>query len=319
MNTPSGGTVTEVTRRGIRRALLRAGILWSGDLEESAFLNRLYRLSALPSTDSRFDNAKRDIWQHRINNHDWDDYWVFEDERFQLADGGDEIYLNFLAEMVHPVVRADRDEAARIVAMLNDLLAPDGWKLVEQSTISGRAVFGPQRLTLSQHAVQSAKEVAEVIDKDYIHRQVNRMTAAIESDTDLAIGTAKELIETVCHTILADCGKPVEDKPDLLPLVRRALEELKLIPDGISDELKGAKSIKSLLGNLAVIAQNMAELRNLYGTGHGRHGGRRGLTARHARLIVGAATTLVGFLFETHAERVTLTPKAEPSSQPMAS
>lgn len=129
------------------------------------------------------------------------------------------------------------------------------------------------------------------------------MTAAIESDPDLAIGTAKELVETVCHTILADRGKPAEDKPDLLPLVRRALEELKLVPDGVSDELKGAKSIKSLLGNLAVIAQSMAELRNLYGTGHGKPGGRKGLSPRHARLIVGAATTLVVFLFETHSER----------------
>lgn len=318
MSTPRAGTVTEVTRRDIRRAIVREGICWNGDLGETEFLNRLYSLSSLPSTDSRYDDASGDIWQHRVNNHDWDDFWIFDDERFQLADGGDEIYLNFLSEMVHPVVRADREQAASIVAMLNGLLAPDGWRLVERSTISGRPIFGPLRLSISQHAAQSAKEVAEVIDEDYIHRQVSRMTAAIECDTDLAIGTAKELVETVCHTILADCGKPVEDKPDLLPLVRRALEELKLIPDGVSDELKGAKSIKSLLGNLAVIAQNMAELRNLYGTGHGRHGDRRGLSARHGRLIVGAATTLVGFLFETHAERIAASPRAEPSSRPVA-
>ena len=302
MNSVQTNTVTEITRRDIRRALIREGIWWSGDLEEMEFLSRLYNLSSLPSYDHRFSDAGGDIWKHRVNNHDWDDFWVFEDERLQLADGADEVYLNFLAEMVHPAVQPDREQAKRTVAMLNELLEPDGWRLAERSTISGRPIYGPQRLTNAQHAIQAAKNVAEAIDEDYIHRQVNRMTAAVESDPDLAIGTAKELIETVCHTILAERGKPVADKPDLLLLVRRAMEELKLIPTGIAYEVKGAKSIKSLLGNLAVISQNMAELRNLYGTGHGKHGGRKGLAPRHARLTVGAATTLVVFLFETHSE-----------------
>ncbi len=303
MNSVQTNTVTEITRRDIRRALIREGICWSGDLEETEFLGRLYNLSSLPSYDDRFSDAGGDIWQHRVNNHDWEEFWVFEDERLQLADGPDQVYLNFLAEMVHPAVQPDREQAERTVAMINELLERDGWRLAERSTISGWPIYGSQRLTNEQHAIQAAKKVAEVIDEDYIHRQVKRMTAAVESDPDLAIGTAKELIETVCYTILDKRGKPVGDKPDLLPLVRRAMEELKLIPDGIADELKGAKSIKSLLGNLAVISQSMAELRNLYGTGHGKNGARKGLAPRHARLTVGAATTLVVFLFDTHSER----------------
>jgi hypothetical protein len=42
-------------------------------------LQRLYDLDALPSTDSRFKTAGRDIAQHRIANEDWDDEWVFSD------------------------------------------------------------------------------------------------------------------------------------------------------------------------------------------------------------------------------------------------
>jgi hypothetical protein len=295
--------LTEVTRRDIRRALTRESIWWSGDLGETEFLNRLYDLSSLPSTDSRFENAEHDIWQHRINNYDWDDQRVFSDDRLQLADGPDEVFLNFLAEIVHPAVRADREQAKNIVAMLNELLAADGWALVEKSAISGRPIYGPQRLTSSQHAINAANSVAQVVDADYIHRQINRMTSALDSDPDLAIGTAKELVETCCQTILAARGKPVTDKPDLLPLVRRALEELKLVPDGIADAQKGAKSIKSLLGSLATITQSLAELRNLYGTGHGKDGKTKGLSPRHARLAVGAATTLAVFLFDTHQER----------------
>lgn len=303
MSTSHANRITEITRREIRRALIREGISWSGDLGETEFLSRLYNLSSMPSYDDRFKDAAGDIWQHRINNDDWDANWVFEDDRLQLADGPDEIYLNFLAEVVHPAVQPDRDLAQRVVTLLNDLLAPDGWNLVEQSTISGRSIYGPRRLTNSRYAIEAAQNAAAVIDEDYIHRQVNRMTVAVEKDPDLAIGTAKELIESVCHTILTERGKPVKDKPDLLPLVRRTQEELQLVPDGIADDVKGAGSIKSLLGNLAVIVQNLAELRNLYGTGHGKAGDQRGLTGRHARLTVGAATTIVIFLFETHADQ----------------
>ncbi len=296
-------TITEVTRRAIRRAIAREGISWRGDLGDVEFLSRLYELSKLPSTDRRFDDAAGDIWQHRINNDDWLDDWVFDDDRFQLENGPDEVFLNFLAEMIHPIVREDCEQARRIATLLNNLLAPDGWEIVERSSISGRAIYAARRLTTSQHAINAAKAFSQVVDADYVHRQINRMTSAIDNDPDLAIGTAKELIETCCHTILADRGKPVEDKPDLLPLVRRALEELKLVPDGVSDEQKGAKTIKSILGNLATITQGLAELRNLYGTGHGKNGKRLGLNSRHAKLAVGAATTLALFLFDTHEER----------------
>jgi hypothetical protein len=44
------------------------GIVWHGALDDTAYLQPLYDLSALPSGDPRFENAAGDIWQHRINN-----------------------------------------------------------------------------------------------------------------------------------------------------------------------------------------------------------------------------------------------------------
>jgi hypothetical protein len=247
-----------------------------------------------------------------VNNHDWDDSWVFDDSRFQLSGGPDDTYLIFLAEMLHPAVRPDQDETRRIVDLLNGLLAPDGWALVERSTISGRPIYGPQRLGGSRHAAEAAKHVAVVVDAEYVHCQVERMTAVIERDPELAIGTAKELIETVCSTILAKRGKPAADKPDLQPLVRRVADDLALLPDNVPESAKGAKSIRSLLGNLASIGQSLGELRNHYGTGHGKDGSSKGLSARHARLAVGAASTLATFLLETHSERTMQPSPASP-------
>lgn len=58
-----------------------------GRLNEIDFLSRIYDLDKMPSTDSRFLNARRDIWQHTINNEDWDEYWYFSDDRFHLSNG----------------------------------------------------------------------------------------------------------------------------------------------------------------------------------------------------------------------------------------
>lgn len=57
-----------------------------------------------------------------------------------------------------------------------------------------------------------------------------------------------------------------------------------------------------MLSNLATLVQGISEIRSLYGTGHGKDGKTKGISSRHARLAVGAATTLVTFAFQTHLE-----------------
>lgn len=132
--------------------------------------------------------------------------------------------------------------------------------------------------------------------------QMDRLKKAIDDDPALAVGTAKEMVETVCKTILEIMNV---DVPNKFPqLVRDTAKALSLHPDNISDSVKGARVIRRLLNNLAQVADGLAELRNLYGTGHGKSGKvRGGVTARHARLAVGSAATLVEFLLRTYQER----------------
>ena len=63
--------------------------------------------------------------------------------------------------------------------------------------------------------------------------------------------------------------------------------------------------MRKLLANLGVVVQSLGEVRNLYGTGHGRTHKKQVMQPRHARLAAGAATTLATFLLETHWERGT--------------
>jgi len=147
------------------------------------------------------------------------------------------------------------------------------------------------------------RTIATKFDATQMHEQIARLERAVHSDPPLAIGTAKELVETCCKTILSERGKTPSANLDLPKLVKAVVEELNLVPAGVPEQAKGAKTIRVLLSNLATIAQGLAEMRGLYGTGHGKEGRSRGLGPRHARLAVGAAATLVVFLFETHKER----------------
>lgn len=125
------------------------------------------------------------------------------------------------------------------------------------------------------------------------------MQKAIESDPDLAIGTAKELIETCLKTIT----NTTDNKSTIPELSKLTLKELCLLPDSIQIDAKGSDKIKVILSNPSSIVVNLNELRGLYGTGHGPHAKKTSLEPRHARLAVGAASTFVNFIFETHQRK----------------
>ncbi|MFH1373062.1 MAG: abortive infection family protein [bacterium] len=304
--------ISEVTRRAIIDTLIEDNVDWSGRFEEPEFLARLYPLEDLPDTNGRFRTAADDIWQHRISNVDWEDDWVFTDNRFKLLHGEDEVFLRFLCEMIHPVVRPDVEESRRLQEMFNTHLLEDGYRIVEKTQISGRPVFAAQRAAIcSPNAATAARDSLKELSGSYLSQQLTRIEAAIEDDPDLAIGTAKELIETICKSILEKRGEEVPSSIDLPKLVRLASKTLKLTPADISDEARAVETIRRLLNSLATITQGMAELRNQYGTGHGRTATSRGLQPRHAKLAVGAATALAVFLWETH--EANLTSGQEPS------
>jgi Abortive infection C-terminus len=172
----------------------------------------------------------------------------------------------------------------------------------EKKKLIGRCRTIASRLVSGKINLDHLKETAIVFDAKHLAEQIRRMELSIESDPALAIGTAKELIETCCKTILGERGKPVTGTPDIPALTKETLKELKLVSDAVPDSIRGSDVIRRLLQNLGTIGNNLAELRGLYGTGHGKHGKIEALTARHARLAVGCASTLATFLFETHKE-----------------
>jgi hypothetical protein len=158
------------------------------------------------------------------------------------------------------------------------------------------------RLLSGSLSLDGLKDHEAVFNSVYIGKQIKRMEDAVNDDPALAIGTAKELIETCCKTILAEHHITVSSTDDIPKLTKATLKVLNLVPEDVNEASRGADVIKRLLSNLGTIGNGIAELRGLYGTGHGKHASVNGLKPRHAKLAVGAAATLVMFLFDTHME-----------------
>ena len=175
---------------------------------------------------------------------------------------------------------------------------PEEFQLIEEcEAISNRLLAGePNIIDLA--------EIVTRVDADYLRQQISRMADAVESDPALAIGTAKELIETCCKTILEERGESFEKDPDMPELTKAVFKQLKMTRDDVPDAAEGAESIKRVLSNLGSISNELARLRNLYGTGHGKLADMPSLSPRHAKLAVGSAATLVRFMFESHTEQL---------------
>ncbi|MDJ0347378.1 hypothetical protein QMK19_40090 [Streptomyces sp. H10-C2] len=112
------------------------------------FLERLYDLDALDGDGFQRLTARDDIIQHCLNNDDWLPEWVFTDARFNLSSYSPQPLLNFLAEMLHPVVRRDPAEVQRLAEKFNDILTVDGFELYPIEYISGLPIYagGPNPL-----------------------------------------------------------------------------------------------------------------------------------------------------------------------------
>lgn len=300
--------ITEITRRNILADIKASGHLLWGNLRSDEFLSRIYDMEDLPSIN--VEVAIRETVpllesQDEVNEFINDLYYgILDDPRFGLLDGDDAVFLRFLCEMIHPVVYSDAKVVERLLQIYNTHLKHDGFQIVESAKISGKPIYAARNVgVLGIPNLSTAKQTLDL--GSYISTQITRMETAVGDDPELAIGTAKELVETCCRTILEERGKkmPENSKITVTDLVKATCSALALTPDDVPSEAKSAGTIKRLLSNLATVARGVAELRNSYGTGHGKPAGTKGLQPRHAKLAVGAATTLAVFLVETHQVR----------------
>ena len=69
-------------------------------------------------------------------------------------------------------------------------------------------------------------EMAEHFNLKHLQKEISRMESAVESDPALAIGTAKELIDTCCKTILRERGITIGSRPEFSELTKATFGDL---------------------------------------------------------------------------------------------
>ena len=276
--------------------------IWYGSLDEIAFLSRIWDLKSLPSTDSRFPNAESDIWQHCINNDDWELDWLYGDSRFGLLTGEPAEFLQFLAQCVHPRVRRDADETERLVRFFNECLRPAGYELVVADSLPSlggpsRSVYEPRALVSMRAAFPLAK-YDRLSEPRVLSDYLRRIDDDVVTDPPAAIAASKELVESLFKQILTDFGESYGPTDDLLNLYKQVSKVLKLNVDAVPEHVPGSQASQRALRSLVGVVQGLAELRNQIGLGHGQPTLSLAL-ARHARLSGTAARAVTEFMLDT--------------------
>lgn len=286
----------------LREGLYQKEFQYFGRCSEIAFLNRIINLDELPSSDSRFSNMKQDIRQHTINNDDWDIDWVFDDEIINLMNDND-LFIEFVNNIFHPLVRNEVSEWKSYLYQINKILKFDKMELRVTKEFSGRPVYEIVSITNGGLIEDYTEELKVKFSSEYIDSQVSIMLENIESNPNIAIGKAKELMESCAKTILDELGSEYDRKMEFSPLLKLVMKELGLTANTQEKEQESGKIAAKILGNLNAIPQSMAELRNIFGDGHGKAKTFVSLPPRYARLAVGTSTTIVYFLWETYQDK----------------
>ncbi|WRZ96486.1 abortive infection family protein (plasmid) [Streptomyces sp. NBC_01007] len=174
-----------------------------------------------------------------------------------------------------------------MVADLREAFARDDCRLDDELRLHTARIT---RLTVHAGALTEASG---------IHAELERVRRFGADSPDDAIGAAKQLIEATAKLVLLKRNLPVDERQDLPALIKQAQQAPRLHPAAVpptrnASSPDNADSIKRILGALTPDAIGVAELRNRYGTGHGRLAAPTGLDPRHARFAVGTAATEAG-------------------------
>lgn len=199
------------------------------------------------------------------------------------------VYEDIIGDLIEEYNNGNNTNSKEWIDKLSKALLKDGYKYenYKLNPIGQVASF------------ENIKNATDLLDKTHFQEHIDRISKSINDDPALAIGSTKELVESILKSILTELEIEIDKADDIPKLLKKVQKGLDIVPNDVDNAIKGAEIIKVLLNNLGSVVLKLTELRNLYGTGHGTDKKRNGLSPRHARLAVGAGITLSTFLLDT--------------------
>lgn len=104
------------------------------------FLDMLWELRTMPSTDTRYSNAYDDAWQHLVRNDDWTYEQVFLD-RFPDTYKDEKTFKRFVGICVHPSLFEKEETRRSLIESINGELAKVHHKLIGADYFEGKLVY----------------------------------------------------------------------------------------------------------------------------------------------------------------------------------
>jgi AbiJ-like protein/TIR domain-containing protein len=170
---PKKNKISEVTRRDIVDVLLLDSTTpFFGRLDLVSFLKRIWPLQQMSSEDYRFKTADGDIWQHMVNNSDWE-FSELLYRRLGITDISDELFARFLETCLHPLVVSEPERISKLLSLFNEALRNDGFAMRASGKISGRLVYKVATVATGIDTLGQAYEVVLSFageNRDYVER-----------------------------------------------------------------------------------------------------------------------------------------------------
>lgn len=210
---------------------------------------------------------------------------------------GDDDYSGHVSDVIPALLGTDGPVGfnEENVKTIEEFVGLEAWLRKNDPALFAE-LYGGDLLPLTE--VEEAGGTLSLMD---LNRHAVRIRNGILSDPALAIGSAKELLETILKCVLEErAGSSGSD--EMSGLLKRACQKLGLDVAGVDPADPGAEVVRRILGNLGQVVMGVAQVRNVYGTGHG-HVNTRELEIAHARLVVNSAVAVGTFLLEVWQAR----------------
>lgn len=135
-------------------------------------------------------------------------------------------------------------------------------------------------------------------DLDAVNVEFERALKHVEDDPPAAVTSACAIVEALCKVYIQDESLEMPSEQTIKPLWKTVQKALGLDPAEVADD-----DLKRILSGLASIVDGIGAFRTHVGSAHGR--GRKAYrpAARHAKLAIHSAHSLVTFMLETWDER----------------
>jgi hypothetical protein len=199
--------------------------------------------------------------------------------------------LDDYAQRALPILQMLLGRDDRNVGKIEEFVALEAWLRANDTELHADLYGGADLVPLTE-----VEQAGHKLDIAELNQHAARIRSGMQSDPGQAIGSAKDLLETVFKTVLGVHGCALTDD-DIGKLSKKAWHELGLGVNQADPAISGANTIRRVLGNLGQVVGGVAEVRNLYGAGHGRAKAGE-LEIAHARLVVNSAVAVGTFLLE---------------------